>query len=230
MLCIINNMKKFDLQNWLEILQTKLRDVFSENLLFLGYHGSYTRQEAAENSDVDVVIILKELTFEDLRKYKTIIDSMPFKEKCCGFISGKDEIINWSKTDVFQFYYETKSLYGNIKDLITPPSKTDTKTSIKMGLENLYHAAIHSFLYDNDIKQSLINLYKMSFFILQQKYFLTSGKYIPTKKELLEYTKGTDSVILNTSINRESIPRKNQQEVEKLYQELIEWCTANLKK
>ena len=203
-------METFNLHLWLDLIQEKLKTTFADNLLFIGYHGSYRCQEAAEDSDIDLVVILKNLAIEDLKKYREIVNSMPFKEKCCGFISGEKEIQNWSKSDIFQFYYETKSLYGNIKDLITPPSKTNIKTSIKMGLENLYHAASHSFLYDNDIKQSLINLYKMSFFILQQKYFLTSGKYIPTKKELLEYTKGTDSVILNTSINRESIHRKNQ--------------------
>ena len=50
---------------------------------------------------------------------------MPYKEKACGFISGKKELQNWSKTDLFQFFYDTKPIFGNLADITEPPSLGD---------------------------------------------------------------------------------------------------------
>ena len=160
-------MRNFDLQIWLDLIQEKIKTAFEDNLLFIGYHGSYRRLEATEKSDIDLIVILKNLSVKDLKKYREIVSSMPFKEKCCGFISGEKEIQNWSKSDIFQFYYETENLYGDIKKLITPPVKEDIKIAVKMGVETLYHSLCHSFLFDADKAESLSNLYKMTFFIMQ---------------------------------------------------------------
>ena len=84
-------MQTFNLQTWLNLIQGKIKAAFRDNLLFIGYHGSYARKEATKESDIDLVVILKTLTVEDLEKYREIINSMPYKEKCCGFISGEKE-------------------------------------------------------------------------------------------------------------------------------------------
>ena len=217
-------METFNLHLWLDLIQEKLKTSFAENLLFIGYHGSYRRQEATEDSDIDLVIILKTLAIEDLKKYREIVNSMPFKEKCCGFISGEKEIQNWSKSDIFQFYYETKNLYGDIKELITPPEKEDIQTAIKTGTETLYHALCHSFLFDKNKAETLAGLYKMTFFILQAKYFLRTNQYFLTKKELLNYLDNEDYRILETCINRNSIKNYNTKELDEAYNRLLEWC------
>lgn len=218
-------MEKFDFNLWLEEISVKIKNTFKDNLLFIGYHGSYRRGEAADNSDIDMVVILDSMTFEDLKEYKKIVQSMLFPEKCCGFISGKKEIENWSKSDIFQLYYETKNIYGDIKVLITPPSKEDIKTAVKANSETLYHAVCHAFLYDRDPIESLKPLYKMIFFILQAKYFLKTGEYILTKKELLNNLTGTDENILKNAV---SIPHNRP--VEDLYSELISWASENCTK
>lgn len=217
-------METFNLHLWLDLIQEKLKTTFADNLLFIGYHGSYRRQEAAEDSDIDLVVILKDLAIEDLKKYREIVNSMPFKEKCCGFISGEKEIQNWSKSDIFQFYYETENLYGDIKKLITQPAKEDIQTAVKTGCETLYHALCHSFLFDKNKAESLSSLYKMTFFILQATYFLKTNRYILTKKELLKHLDYEDSLILETCINRNSIKNYNTKELEESYNRLLEWC------
>ena len=217
-------METFNLHLWLDLIQEKLKTTFADNLLFIGYHGSYRRQEATEYSDIDLIVILKTLVIEDLKKYREIVNSMPFKEKCCGFISGEKEIQNWSKSDIFQFYYETENLYGDIKKLITPPAKEDIQTAVKTGCETLYHALCHSFLFDKNKAESLSSLYKMTFFILQAKYFLRTNRYILTKKELLKHLDYEDSLILETCINRNSIKNYNTKELEESYNRLLEWC------
>ena len=218
----------FDVDIWLDTTIEKLQEKFSQNLLFVGLQGSYNRGEATDFSDIDLIVILENLTFEDLKNYRLIIDSLPHKEKACGFISGKNELQKWSKADMFQFYYDTKSLYGKLEDIIQPPSLDEIKQSIKISSENLYHATVHSFVHSNNYVEDLKNLYKMTFFILQAKYFVQTNNYIPTKKQLIECLNGTEKEILNICINKESINNDNLAEIETLYCNLINWCSGNI--
>ena len=218
----------FDVDIWLDTTIEKLQEKFSQNLLFVGLQGSFNRGEATDSSDIDLIVILENLTFEDLKRYRLIIDSLPHKEKACGFISGKNELQKWSKADMFQFYYDTKSLYGKLEDIIQPPSLDEIKQSIKISSENLYHATVHSFVHSNNYVEDLQNLYKMTFFILQAKYFVQTNNYIPTKKQLVEQLNETEKEILNICINKENILNYSQSEIETLYCKLIEWCSSNI--
>ncbi len=217
----------FDVDIWLDTTIEKLQEKFSQNLLFVGLQGSYNRGEATESSDIDLVVILENVTFEDLKNYRLIIDNLSHKEKACGFISGKNELQKWSKADMFQFYYDTKSLYGKLEDIIQPPSLDEIKQSIKISSENLYHATVHSFVHSNNYVEDLQNLYKMTFFILQAKYFVQTNNYIQTKKQLVEQLNETEKEILNICINKEYI-MYSQSEIETLYCKLIEWCSINI--
>ncbi|MBO5739111.1 nucleotidyltransferase domain-containing protein [bacterium] len=219
----------FDINVWLDIIIKKLQNEFEQRLLFVGLQGSYNRGEATQSSDIDLVVILDNLSFEDLKRYHSIINSMPDKDKSCGFISGREELQNWSKSDLFQFFYDTKSLIGNLQDLIQPPTIEDAKQAVKIGSENLYHTAVHSFIHSNNRTEDLKNLYKSTFFILQTKYFIETKKYIPTKMELLELLIGIDRDILNTCINRNNINEKTTIELENLYKMLIQWSSDNIK-
>jgi len=216
-----------NIEEWLNIALEKLQKTFSQKLIFVGLQGSYNRGEATSESDVDLVVILEELDFEALMQYRSIINNMPNKEKACGFISGKKELQNWSKADLFQFFYDTKPLYGNLENIIKPPAKEDIKHSIKVSSENLYHAAVHSFVHSKNYAEDLQNLYKMTFFILQAKYFIETNTYIKTKNELLECLENTDRELLNICINRKQITN-DKIEIECLYKKLIEWCCENI--
>ena len=219
----------FDINVWLDIIIKKLQNEFEQRLLFVGLQGSYNRGEATQSSDIDLVVILDNLSFEDLKRYRSIIDSMPDKDKSCGFISGREELQNWSKSDLFQFFYDTKSLIGNLQDLIQAPTIEDAKQTIKISSENLYHTSVHSFIHSNNRTEDLKNLYKGVFFILQAKYFIETKKYIPTKNELSELLNGIDRDILNICINRNNINEKATIELENLYKMLIQWSSDNIK-
>lgn len=91
----------------LELFIKNLHLIFGEKIIFIGLQGSYARGEATENSDIDVVIILDKLTFENLKSYGNMLDSMPEKQLFCGFISGKEELEKWADYDIFQFYHDT---------------------------------------------------------------------------------------------------------------------------
>ncbi len=217
-----------NIEEWLNLAIEKLQKTFAHNLLFVGIQGSYNRGEATLESDIDLVVILEELSFEDLKEYRQIIDEMPHKELACGFISGKKELQNWSKADLFQFFYDTKPLVGNLEDIIQPPTNEDIKKSIKTSSETLYHATIHSFVHSDNYAEDLKNLYKMTFFILQAKYFIETNTYIKTKNELVKCLQGTDKEILNTCINRKQLTSGEKIEFENLYKKLIDWTSKNI--
>lgn len=219
-----------DIQNWLQNITVKLRKEFAERVLFIGCQGSYKRGEATPDSDIDLVVILDYLTLEDLRVYKGIIRSMPQYEKACGFISGKKELKNWSRSDMFQFCYETESLYGDIRTLITPPNRKDIKAAVKSGAEALYHAAVHSYLYNEDLPGSLKELYKMAFFILQAQYFLQHGIYIATKKALLPLLANEEQRILETCLSRDRIKDYSPMQIDEAFAALISWCSKIIAK
>ncbi len=218
----------FAIEPWLEELQQKLSSAFGKRILFTGLQGSYARGEAGPESDIDFVLILDKVGLPDLETYRAIVRSMPFSEKACGFISGKKEIQNWEKSDLFQFIHDTKPLSGNLAQLISPLSDQDIRLSIKNGAQNLYHAAVHSFLFDENLPSSLTALYKMVFFILQAEYFLTAHHYISTKTELLPLLSGENREIMDYCLNRKKFSGCSETEIKSAYDKLILWCSEKI--
>ena len=97
----MNCIMSFDINVWLNEIIDKVKAAFGERLLFIGLQGSYNRCEATSDSDIDLVVIIDELTFNDIKIYKKIVAEMPYSNKACGFFAGKNEIQNWSKSDLF---------------------------------------------------------------------------------------------------------------------------------
>ena len=217
----------FLIDAWLNELVTKIKNEFADKVVFIGLQGSYKRKEANAGSDIDVVVILNTLNIHDLEKYKAIIAKMPYKEKACGFISGKKEIIGWEKSDLFQFYYDTKPIYGNIDYLLPLIKKADIKHAIKMGACNLYHACCHNFIYEKNV-EILIALYKSAFFILQAKCFYETGQYISSKAELLKQLKGMDAEILNICMNRKSLHTLGESDLSIYADKILIWSSCLL--
>ena len=61
-----------------------LRDTFADRLLYVGLQGSYSRGEADENSDIDLMVVLDELTAGDLEVYRGLLAQLGEAEKSCG--------------------------------------------------------------------------------------------------------------------------------------------------
>ena len=80
---------------WMQNFLQALNETFANRVWFVGLQGSYGRGEATETSDIDIVVILDELSAMDIQTYHAMLDSLPFRELICGFLSGKKEIMNW---------------------------------------------------------------------------------------------------------------------------------------
>ena len=91
-----------DITMWTQDFLQRLNETFANRVWFVGLQGSYGRGEATENSDIDMVVILDELTAMDIQAYNKMLDSLPHRELICGFLSGKEDIMNWEPSDLFR--------------------------------------------------------------------------------------------------------------------------------
>lgn len=186
---------------WMTELTEKLKIHFKNRLLFAGLQGSYRRQEAHENSDIDAVVILDIVSFDDLIAYRKILSTMPQNDKACGFIGGRQELINWPKHELFQFKQDTLSYYGALDTLLPNIEDKDILDSVKISASGLYHACCHAAIHMPQDANVIKGMYKSAFFLLQALCYLRNGVYIRTKKELLPLLEGDEQEILTISIN-----------------------------
>ena len=173
-----------DISVWMQDFLQTLNATFANRVLFVGLQGSYGRGEATETSDIDVVAILDELSASDIQKYNTMLDTLPHREQICGFLSGKDELLNWEPSDLFQFYNDTTPIQGSLDELLAVIDETAVDRAIKIGACNIYHGCVHNILHEKS-DEILYGLYKSASFVVQAIAFKQTGKYIKTQKDLL---------------------------------------------
>ena len=186
-----------DINIWKDKFLKTLDETFANRIYFVGLQGSYARGEATETSDIDMVVILDKLSAEDIKSYNLMLDSLPNRELICGFLSGKDEILNWEPADLFQFYYDTKPIRGSLDELLKKIDSDAVDRAIKTSACNIYHGCVHNMLYDKS-EDILRGLYKGASFTLQAVAFKQTGKYICHQKDLLSVLSGEDRVICET--------------------------------
>ena len=107
-----------DITTWMDGFLKALHKDFGNRVWFVGLQGSYGRGEATKTSDIDVVVILDELSASDIESYNAMLDTLPQRDLICGFLSGKNEILNWEPSDLFQFYYDTTPIQGSLDELL----------------------------------------------------------------------------------------------------------------
>jgi len=189
---------------WLDMLTQKLIENFGERLLLAVHVGSWARNDAGKNSDIDVNVILNTVTPQDLLKYRDIVSTMPSDELACGFLGGKSEMAIWPKYDLMAFYYGCEVLYGSVSDVIPPISNKDIYDNTMVILSGINHAARHSIIYDKELNKSAKaakDLFKAAFFVMQGWYLLAHGKYISKRSELLKMDiTSEDALVVNRFI------------------------------
>ena len=172
-----------DIKTWVPQFVNKVEQSFGNRIWFIVLQGSYGRNEATDASDIDVVVILDELRIDDLKTYRDMLDTLPNRDLICGFISGKAELLNWEASDLFQFYYDTEPIKGNLDALLEKIDKRSVRRAIKIGACNIYHACVHNFVHEKNY-DILRSLYKSAVFVIQAVWFYETGNYIKSKTEL----------------------------------------------
>ena len=189
-----------DITTWMNDFLQNLNHTFENRVWFVGLQGSYGRGEATETSDIDVVVILDELSAMDIQTYNKMLDTLPHRELICGFLSGKDDIMNWEPSDLFQFYYDTTPIKGSLDEVLTVVDESAVNRAIKFGACNIFHGCIHNMLHEKS-EDILRGLYKSASFVIQAIVFKQTGNYIRYQKELLQIVSSNEQVIIETFIN-----------------------------
>ena len=186
-----------DINAWTNTFIQKLEEFFANRLWFVGLQGSYGRGEATETSDIDVVVIMDELTASDIQTYNDMLDTLPHRELICGFLSGRDEILHWEASDLFQFYHDTTAIKGSLDDLLPLIDNAAIDRAIRMGAGNIYHGCVHNMLHEKS-EDILKGLYKAASFVVQAIVFKQTGTYIKHQSQLLQVASVEEQMITET--------------------------------
>lgn len=66
-----------DIKKWVNQFTQEVEKVFTDRVRFIGLQGSYSRGEATQTSDIDVVVILDALEVSDLKTYRDMLNTLP---------------------------------------------------------------------------------------------------------------------------------------------------------
>ena len=189
-----------DVNTWMQDFLQTLNETFANRVWFVGLQGSYGRGEATEMSDIDIVVILDELSAMDIQAYNDMLNTLSHRELLCGFLSGKKEIMNWEPSDLFQFCHDTTPIKGSLNEVLTLVDESALNRAIKIGACNIFHGCVHNMLYEKS-EDILRGLYKSASFVVQAIAFKQTGNYISHQKELLQVVSSDERDIVETFLN-----------------------------
>lgn len=189
-----------DINSWTAKFLKTVDEAFGNRVWFVGLQGSYGRGEATDTSDIDVVVILDELSASDIQNYNAMLDALPHRELICGFLSGKDELLHWEPSDLFQFNYDTTPIKGSLDELLTVIDEAAIDRAIKIGACTIYHGCVHNMLHEKS-EDILKGLYKSASFVVQAIVFKQTGIYVKHQSELRDVVSTDERVIVDTFLN-----------------------------
>ena len=184
-----------DITTWMQNFLQTLNDTFANRVWFVGLQGSYGRGEATETSDIDIVVILDELSAMDIQTYHDMLDTLSHRELICGFLSGKKEIMHWEPSDLFQFCNDTTSIKGSLDEVLSVVDESAVNRAIKIGACNIFHGCVHNMLYEKS-EDILQGLYKAASFVVQAIAFKQTGNYIKHQKDLIQVVSSDEQAIV----------------------------------
>ncbi len=184
-----------EITTWMDGFLKALNKDFGNGVWFVGLQGSYGRGEATETSDIDVVVILDELSALDIQRYNAMLDTLPHRELICGFLSGKEELFRWEPSDLLQFYYDTTPLKGRLDELLPLLDRATVERAVRIGACNIYHGCVHNMLHEKS-EDALKGLYKAASFVVQAVALRQTGKYVKQKRDLLNVVSSDEKIIV----------------------------------
>ncbi len=209
-----------EISSWINTFLKVLDENFGKRVWFVGLQGSYGRGEATEKSDIDIVVILDNLSPSDIKTYDTMLDTLPNRELICGFLSGKEEILSWEPSDLFQFYYDMNPIKGSLDELLSLIDDATVERAIKIGACNIFHGCVHNMLHEKS-EDILKELYKSASFVVQAICFKQTGCYFRRQKELLKVASSEEKIIIDTFLN---IKNGGNIDFDKMSEELFLWA------
>lgn len=215
-----------EIDKYLKDLLKECKGAYGKRLLYMGLQGSYMRGEANENSDIDIMVIIDGFAVSDMDAYKRILSRIGSADKSCGFICGKDEISRWNPLEVLQLLHTTKDVYGTLSDYLPEASREDEINYVKISLGNIYHELCHRYIHADREKNTVKfrGTCKGLFFLIQNLYYLQSGDFVITKRELKESVCEEDRVVLEVT------ELSDGYDFDKAFSAVFDWCQNAFKR
>lgn len=213
-----------NIESYIERLTKELKARFGDRLLYLGLQGSYLRGEATKDSDIDIMVILDDMTVTDMEDYRKILVKVGDYEKSCGFICGREEMRSWNPLEVCQLLHTTRDCHGKLEDFVPAYTEEDERNYVKLSLGNLFHELCHRYIHaDRERNISAFpHTCKSVFFILQNMHYLSGGEFLLTKKELLEGLRDEeDKKVLALGM---ALKGGGDYDFDSAFSTLFEWC------
>lgn len=213
----------FRIDEYIDKLIISLKNIYGERLMYIGLQGSYLRNEETENSDIDIMAVIDNLSVDDLKTYQKALVSVGNYDKSCGFICGKADLEHWNPLEICHLLNTTKDYYGELKKLVPAYTAEDERNYVKLSLNNLYHEICHRYVHaDREYNVSKLPITcKSVFFIMQHLYYIYSGNFIPTKRDLLKCVQDDDKTVLELSI---SLQNNIGYDFDEAFSILFNWC------
>ena len=215
------------IEEYIDGLTDILADAFGERLVYIGLQGSYLRNEATENSDIDIMAVIDDISVEDLDTYRQALVSIGNFDKSCGFICGRADLSHWNPLELCHLLNTTKDYYGELKNLVPAYTMEDERNYVKFSLNNLYHEICHRYIHadrEHNISRLPVTC-KSVFYIVQHLHYLRTGNFVPTKRELLECVQDEDNAVLELSI---SLRNDDGYDFDRAFSLLFRWCQSAL--
>ena len=207
----------FVIDEWMKQYTAAAQGLFGGRIWFLGLQGSYGRGEATNSSDIDAVLILDSVSAKDL-------DTLPNRDKVCGFVSGKKELLAWEPSDLFQFYYDTTPILGSLDELRDRIAEVDIRRAIRIGACNVYHMCAHNLVHEKSA-DILKGIFKASTFILQAIAFFKTGRYEKKKIDLLGLLQDKDLLVLKAGMELKKKATLYAEELNRYSELLLGWAS-----
>lgn len=215
---------EFSIETWMDQYVEAVKKQFADRIWFIGLQGSYGRGEATDQSDIDVVLILNTLSARDLEDYGRVLDGLSERERICGFVSGKEELLAWEPSDLFQFYHDTTAVQGTLEELVQRIGKEDVRRAVRIGACNIYHMCVHNLVHEKSA-DILKSLFKSSVFTLQAAAYLQTGRYAKRKEELMALLEEKDQAVLTVAMELKTKETPAPGEFRKYSSLLLEWAS-----
>lgn len=194
-------------KDYLSRLSEDIAAAFPGRLLFLGLQGSYRRGEQTPDSDLDIVVILDQVEYRDVLRYRKILGSMPENPQPCGFLCGLAEFQAWPAYDRFSLYYDTEPYFGSLDEFIGHPTLEDARESVRIGAANLLHEVTHRSIYGHLTPEIGLGCLKMAKFLIIAREFIRTGIYEARISKLEMQCTGKGQQIL-TALRKKSLPEE----------------------
>lgn len=209
-----------DMKDWTERFLTALDGCFGDRVWFVGLQGSRGRGEATEASDIDMVVILDELRAADITAYSAILDGLPHRNLSCGFLGGREEILRWEPSDLFQLYFDTTPIRGSLDALLPLLDASAVERAIRIGTCNIYHGCVHNMVHGKS-EEVLRGLYKGASFVAQAIAYRRTGRYQRHMADLLEICSTNDHLVVDTFLK---LKNGGTVDFEAMSRTLFEWA------